>query len=233
MLECAKTKGPCSVQPVPRGPPCPPPPRPPFPWIYVWAVATFFATMGVLYRILLWKEEAEKESESTPVWRPRRKVKRPYHDKDLPACVQYLIVGTGAAGWAAYRSIMEHDKTAKVFFITSEDCLPYKRPEMSKHMWWNPEPPDLKNLHYVEAGRRKTMYYADCSTFLDPILFYRQKVGPAVSIASGWCVQRVDAENHVAYVKTMCGEQPIYYERCLLAPGLYNILADPANFVPP
>lgn len=48
------------------------------------------------------------------IGRPRPKIKRPYHDKDLPACVQYLIVGTGAAGWAAYRAIMEHDKTAKV-----------------------------------------------------------------------------------------------------------------------
>lgn len=63
------------------------------------------------------------------------------------------------------------------------------------------------------------MYYADCKSFLDPTVFYRKKVGPAVSIASGWCVLRVDADEHVVYVKTMCGEQPIYYERCLLAPG--------------
>ncbi|CAG9782446.1 unnamed protein product [Diatraea saccharalis] len=116
MLDCAKTKGPCSVQPVPKDPPCPPPPRPPFPWIYVWVITSFFATMGVLYRLFLWKEEMERLSESTPIWRPRNRLKRPYHDKDLPACVQYLIVGTGTAGWAAYRSIMEHDKTAKVCY---------------------------------------------------------------------------------------------------------------------
>ncbi|KAL0830163.1 hypothetical protein ABMA28_003620 [Loxostege sticticalis] len=219
MLDCAKTKGPCSLKPVMPAPPCPPPPPKPFPWIYVYAVASFFGLMGLIYRLYIWKEEMDRLSESTPIWRPRRKVKRPYHDKDLPACVQYLIVGAGAAGWAAYRAIMEHDKTAKVFFVTKEDVLPYMRPPMSKYMWWNPEPPDLKTLNYIKDLRRKTMYLSECSKFMDPIKFYRKKTGPAVSIASGWCVLRVDAENHIAYIKTMCGEQPMYYERCLLAPG--------------
>ncbi|XP_026751641.2 apoptosis-inducing factor 1, mitochondrial [Galleria mellonella] len=219
MLECARTKGPCSLKPVPDEPPCPPPPPKPFPWIYVWILASFFTTMGLIYRIYLWKEERDRLGENVPIWRPRRKIKRPYHDKDLPACVQYLIVGAGAAGWAAYRAIMEHDKTAKVFFITKEDILPYRRPPMSKHMWWNPEPPDIKTLNYIEEGRKYTMYLSECHKFMDPVEFYRKKVGPAVSIASGWCVQRVDASEHVVYIKTMCGEQPIYYERCLLAPG--------------
>ncbi|XP_038218740.1 apoptosis-inducing factor 1, mitochondrial-like [Zerene cesonia] len=219
MLECAKTKGPCSVRPVADPPPCPPPPPPPFPWIYVWILGSFFSLMGILYKIYLYKEMQEKLGENVPIWRPRRKIKRPFHCKDLPACVQYLIVGTGAAGWAAYKAIMEHDKTAKVFFITKEDCLPYQRPPMSKHMWWNVDPPDIFKLNYVEKGKRHTMYLAECLSFLDPIKFYRKKVGPAVSIATGWCVLRVDADDHVAYVKTLCGEQPIYYERCLLALG--------------
>lgn len=66
------------------------------------------------------------------------------------------------------------------------------------------------------------MYLAECNTFMDPVKFYRKKKGPAVSIASGWCVLRVDADDHVAWVKTMCGEQPVYYERCLLALGTYK-----------
>ncbi|XP_072945364.1 apoptosis-inducing factor 1, mitochondrial-like [Epargyreus clarus] len=218
-LECAKLKGPCSVQPAPPPPPCPPPPPKPFPWIYVWSLASFFSIMGLIYQYYIWKEAKDKLGESIPIWRPRRKIKRPYHCKDLPACVQYLIIGGGAAGWAAYNSIMEHDKTAKVFFISKEDCLPYDRPPMSKHMWWNPEPPDLKTLNYIEDGKRHTMYYADCNKYMDPIKFYRKKTGPAMSIATGWCVLRVDADDHVVWVKTMCGEQPIYYERCLLAPG--------------
>ncbi|XP_075982271.1 apoptosis-inducing factor 1, mitochondrial-like [Anticarsia gemmatalis] len=220
MLDCAKTKGPCSPKLVPDPPPCPPPPPKPFPWIYVWAVFAFFSTFGVLYRLYIWKEERDRLDDSKPIWRPRRKVKRPYHDKDLPACVQYLIVGTGAAGWAAYRAIMQHDKTAKVFFVTKEDILPYRRPPMTKWMWWNPDPPELKRLNFVDyGGRRRTMYQSECRNFMDPVKFYRKKKGPATSIASGWCVLRVDADDHVAYVRTMCGEQPIYYERCLLAPG--------------
>ncbi|KAJ0172493.1 hypothetical protein K1T71_011632 [Dendrolimus kikuchii] len=219
MLDCAKTKGPCSVQPAPDPPPCPPPPPKPFPWIYVIAIGSFFSLMGLMYKLYLWKEEYDKVSDSAPIWRPRRKVRRPLYGEELPACVQYLIVGTGAAGWAAYRAIMEHDKKAKVFFMTREDILPYRRPPMSKHMWWNPEPPDLKSLNYIEDDRRKTMYLSECKNFMDPVRFYRKKTGPAVSIATGWCVLRVDAENHAVYVKGPSGEQPIYYERCLLAPG--------------
>ncbi|XP_050682782.1 apoptosis-inducing factor 1, mitochondrial-like [Leptidea sinapis] len=218
MLDCAK-KAPCGVKPVPDPPPCPPPPPPPFPWIYVFAIGSFFGFMGLLYQFYLWREAKEKLGETTPIWRPRRKVKRPFHSGDLPACVQYLIIGGGPAGWSAYESIKEHDKTAKVFFISSEDVLPYERVRLSKHMWWNADPPDLKTLNYVELGKRFTMYFAECKKFLDPVKFYRKKKGPALSIATGWCVSRIDPDDHVVWVKTLCGEKPIYYERCLLAPG--------------
>ncbi|KAH9638479.1 hypothetical protein HF086_016804 [Spodoptera exigua] len=132
---------------------------------------------GQAYRMYLWREMQEVASDKVVyrlkilssvhpvpyiklnlIWtgRPRRKIKRPYHDRDLPACVQYLIVGTGAAGWAAYRAIMEHDKYAKVFFITKEDSVPYQRPPLSKEMWLNPEPPDPKVMAYVQDDRKKT-----------------------------------------------------------------------------
>lgn len=55
---------------------------------------------------------------------------------------------------------------------------------------------------------------------MDPVKFYRKKTGPAVSIASGWCVLRVDPDDHVAWIATLCGEQPIYYERALIATGM-------------
>ncbi|KAJ8728510.1 hypothetical protein PYW07_006206 [Mythimna separata] len=218
MLECARTRGPCSLKPLLDPPPPPPPPPAPFPWVYVWGLVSFFGAFGSLYKLYLWREVKRKTSEKD-IWRPRNKMKRPYSERDLPDCVQYLIIGTGAAGWAAYRAIMQHDKFAKVFFITKEDFVPYRRPPLSKHMWWNKDPPDVKKLHYVEDSTRKTALNADCADFMDPIKFYRKKTGPAVSLASGWCVLRIDADDHVAWVKTMCGERPIYYERCLLAPG--------------
>ncbi|KOB78257.1 Uncharacterized protein OBRU01_02758 [Operophtera brumata] len=112
MLDCAKLKGPCSVQPAPPPPPCPPPVPPPFPWIYVWVMGSFFTFMGLFYKLYLWNQARSQNSDSTAIWRPRRKVKTPYHDKDLPACVQYLIV----------------------FFITKEDSLPYIRPPLSKNI---------------------------------------------------------------------------------------------------
>ncbi|CAG5057879.1 unnamed protein product [Parnassius apollo] len=165
------------------------------------------------------RKKEKSDSDVSMIGRPRRVTKRPFHYKDLPPCVQYLIIGAGAAAWAAYRSIIEHDKKAKVFFISKEDCLPYDRPPMSKHMWWNPDPPDIEKLNYIQDWKKKTMYLSEYNKFMDPVKFYRTKSGPAVSIATGYCVQRVDADYHVAWVKTQCGEQPIYYERCLLAPG--------------
>ncbi|XP_047027846.1 apoptosis-inducing factor 1, mitochondrial-like isoform X1 [Helicoverpa zea] len=220
MLDCTKgtNKGQCSLKPVVTPEPPPPPPPPSFPWMYFWALLSFFGAFGLMYKLYLWRRMQEVTKEK-PVWRPRRKMKRPYNERDIPACVQYLIIGTGAAGWAAYKAIMEHDKTAKVFFVTKEDSFPYKRPPLSKQMWFEEDPPDPKILKYVEDGRRQTMFNADCGDFLDPVVFYRKKTGPALSIATGWCVVRLDADDHVAYVKTMSGEHPIYYERCLLAPG--------------
>ncbi|KAJ8721101.1 hypothetical protein PYW08_006566 [Mythimna loreyi] len=219
MIDCARQRGPCSLKPLLDPPPPPPPPPPPFPWIYVVGVLSFFGAFGSMYKLYLWREMKRKMREKD-IWRPRNKVKRPYSERDLPDCVQYLIIGTGAAGWAAYRAIMQHDKFAKVFFITKEDFLPYRRPPLSKLMWWNKDPPDVKTLHYIEDSKRKTALNAECIDFMDPIKFYRKKRGPAVSLASGWCVLRIDPDDHVAWVKTMCGERPIYYERCLLAPGV-------------
>ncbi|CAH2211750.1 jg25720, partial [Pararge aegeria aegeria] len=46
MLECTRTKGPCSLKPAPDPAPCSPPPPPPFPWIYVWSVLSFLGLMG-------------------------------------------------------------------------------------------------------------------------------------------------------------------------------------------
>lgn len=68
------------------------------------------------------------------------------------------------------------------------------------------------------------MYYAQCKHFLDPVKFYRRKIGPAVSLATGWCVIRIDADDHVAYLEDTCDDVPIYYEKCLLAPGKFLVL---------
>ncbi|XP_049878849.1 apoptosis-inducing factor 1, mitochondrial-like [Pectinophora gossypiella] len=219
MLDCAKQRGPCSGKPV-EPPPCPPPPPPP-PRSLFWPllIGAILSFLGLFYKYYLYLEEREKADDSKPVWRPRPRTRRPFHEQDLPPCVQYLIVGTGAAGWAAYSSIMEHDKNAKVFFVTKEDSYPYVRPPLSKHMWWNGEPPDIRHLNYVSDGKRKSMYYAECKHFMDPVKFYRKETGPAVSIGIGWCVLRIDADEHIAWIKTQCGERPMYYERCLLAVG--------------
>lgn len=66
-----------------------------------------------------------------------------------------------------------------------------------------------------------SMYYAQCKHFLDPVKFYRRKTGPVVALASGWCVVRIDADDHVAYVEDTCEDVPIYYEKCLFAPGKF------------
>ncbi|KAJ2945272.1 hypothetical protein O0L34_g9350 [Tuta absoluta] len=217
MLDCAKLKAVCGYKPV-QPLVCPTPPPKPFPWIYPLILASILSFLGLFYKWFLWREG--QEYLKPPIWRPRVKTKTPVHDEDLPACVQYLIIGTGAAGWAAYKAIMQNDPLAKVFFISDEDCYPYMRPPMSKYMWWNGLPPDLRNLNYINHEMtRKSMYYAPCKAFMDPVRFFRTPKGPALSIAMGWCVKRIDADEHRAWINTYCGERPIYYERALIAVG--------------
>ncbi|XP_063384580.1 apoptosis-inducing factor 1, mitochondrial-like [Cydia fagiglandana] len=215
-IDCAR-KGTCTPSPPPP-PPCPPVPKKPFSWFYILVTTAFLAAMGVVYKYWAYNDKLMKSGIYDEVWRPRLLVRRPYHDADLPPCVQYLIIGTGPAGWTAYNTIMKHDEKAKVFFVTKEDILPYERLPMSKFMWWNKLPPNMKTLKYFDQ-KYKTMYLSECKHFMDPVKFFRKEEGPAVSIASGWCVLRIDAENHIAYIKTLCGERPMYYEKALIAVG--------------
>ncbi|XP_048481332.1 apoptosis-inducing factor 1, mitochondrial-like [Plutella xylostella] len=220
-IECARTKGPCAAPPHDTPPPCPPPPRKQFPWRYLLPPLLFAAFMGLLYKFILWRNKVIKEQEyqagqiSGCV---KTKMRPPTPAEDLPACVQYLIIGAGTAGWAAYQAIRKHDPTAKVFFVTRENTYPYDLPPLSKYMWFNPGPPDITALNYTVNGKQESMYTCDCKDFLDPARFARHK-GPAVSIALGCAAAAVDADEHVATVKTGAGERQVYYERCLLAPG--------------
>lgn len=49
--------------------------------------------------------------------------------------------------------------------MTKEDSLPYRRPPLSKHMWWNKDPPDVQKLHYIEEARRKTLVFPFLTDF--------------------------------------------------------------------
>jgi len=47
----------------------------------------------------------------------------------------HLIVGGGVAGFAAARTIREHDEKASIAMVTNERVGPYQRPALSKALW--------------------------------------------------------------------------------------------------
>jgi NAD(P)H-nitrite reductase large subunit len=48
---------------------------------------------------------------------------------------KYVIVGAGAAGFAALEEIVEADPKANTLIISQEPHLPYSRPALSKDLW--------------------------------------------------------------------------------------------------
>ena len=48
---------------------------------------------------------------------------------------RYLILGAGTAAVNAAKAIRERDETGTITMISEEDELPYKRPQLSKHMF--------------------------------------------------------------------------------------------------
>lgn len=48
---------------------------------------------------------------------------------------RYLILGAGTAAVNAAKAIRERDETGEIILVSQEDELPYKRPQLSKHMF--------------------------------------------------------------------------------------------------
>ncbi|CAH8867816.1 unnamed protein product [Trichobilharzia szidati] len=155
-------------------------------------------------------------------------------DKAFPTHVPYIIVGAGAAGMSAARSIRASDPTSRVLLIaggasgsgrTSEPGIeetsyveppPYLRPPLSKELWNRTSSKEKKLLRSDGDIRRHSwLYYEPDSFFLKPEDLGAVQYG-GVALVRGDPVVRLDPDRHIVFLAS--GRQ-ITYDRCLLATG--------------
>lgn len=107
-------------------------------------------------------------------------------DEVFPSHVPYIIVGAGAAGMSAARSIRASDPTSRILLISGGrgsstiaepgieetsfvEPPPYLRPPLSKELW-NRSPDKEKKLLRSDGDirRHSWLYYEPDSFFLKP-----------------------------------------------------------------
>ncbi|CAG0881680.1 unnamed protein product [Cyprideis torosa] len=151
---------------------------------------------------------------------PKRPSKPNLPQYKLPEKVPYLLVGGGAASFAAFRAIKGNDATAKVLILSDEYHLPYMRPPLSKELWYSEGPDALKSarekLQFKQwNGKERSVFFEQEEFFLEPEELEASEKG-GLAIASGVKVLRIDPVKRIAYCSN--GAQ-VEYERCLIATG--------------
>ncbi|KAI1280875.1 Apoptosis-inducing factor 1, mitochondrial [Halotydeus destructor] len=133
----------------------------------------------------------------------------------LPESIQYLIVGGGAASFAAFRSIRSHNPKAKVLVVSEEEFSPYMKPPLSKELWFSDD--DLaKRLSFRQWNGAERSVHFEKAEFYCPVKDIAAKETGGVALVSGHKVLKVDAKEHKAYLDS---GQVVTYEKCLLATG--------------
>ncbi|KAJ8728477.1 hypothetical protein PYW07_006173 [Mythimna separata] len=213
--------------PAPRAPPPPPPPRPRA-WLLAAAVSVS-ASLGGIYAYKKLSDDKKRQleivnvaDESAPPAAEEEPI--PSAGADIPARVQYLLVGAGTASFAAMRAIRSARPDARVLLVGAELELPYMRPPLSKELWREPDlaarAPHLDALSFRQwNGRRRTVAY-EPSAFYTPVERLPEAAGGA-AVARGWRVVRLDAVRHEAELRAP-GREPVVvrYDKCLLATGV-------------
>ncbi|CAH8647812.1 unnamed protein product [Schistosoma haematobium] len=154
-------------------------------------------------------------------------------DEVFPSHVPYIIVGAGAAGMSAARSIRASDPTSRILLISGGrgsstiaepgieetsfvEPPPYLRPPLSKELWNRSLDKEKKLLRSDGDIRRHSwLYYEPDSFFLKPEDLSSVQYG-GVALMRGDPVVRLDPDMHTIFLAS--GRQ-ITYDRCLLATG--------------
>lgn len=116
---------------------------------------------------------------------------------------RYLILGAGTAAVNAAKAIRERDETGTITMISEEDELPYKRPQLSKHMFDGTD----------EAAKAEFFTLYDAQWYADR----------NIQLDFG---QRITALNPSAKQVTMEDGTVYEYDKCIYALGSHF-------FVPP
>ncbi|XP_072945488.1 apoptosis-inducing factor 1, mitochondrial-like [Epargyreus clarus] len=217
-------------EPPPRAP-APPPPRSRRAWTAAAALA-LTASLGGVYFYRKLNDDAENDSipmtqsdgrERAEAGEAEVEAAVPARADELPAHVQYLLVGGGTAAFAAMRAIRSARPDAQVLIVSEEPALPYMRPPLSKELWREPDlarraltPESLTFRQW--NGRRRSVTYEPAAFYTAPERLREAAAGAGV--ARGWRVARVLPERHAAELQAPGASATLTYDKCLIATGV-------------
>ncbi len=137
---------------------------------------------------------------------------------DLPSHVPYLLIGGGAASFAAYRAIKAADPRAKILIVAEENRLPYMRPPLSKEMWYGELPPRGSDgdVRFKQWNGRERSIYFEHPAFYTPHGQLPEREHGGIAVLKGRKVTRLDPTSRKAYLDNGA---VITYDKCLLATG--------------
>ena len=129
----------------------------------------------------------------------------------------YLIVGGGAAAFAAMRSITGSDPGTKVLILTEEEYAPYQRPPLSKEFWLTGDTMKAAETLQFESwnGKMRSLYMDDEWHYAAPgeLMHYE---GTKVGLAINSRVSHLDTQSSTA---VLADGRTVKYGKCLIATG--------------
>jgi len=135
----------------------------------------------------------------------------------LPDFVPYVIVGGGAAAFAAMRSITGSDPGTKVLILTEEEYAPYQRPPLSKEFWLTGDTSKAADSLSFESwnGKMRSLYMDDEWHYAAPgeLMHYE---GTKVGLAINSRVSHLDTDANTA---VLADGRKVKYGKCLIATG--------------
>ncbi len=123
---------------------------------------------------------------------------------------KYVIVGAGAAGFAALEEITEADPKALTLMISNEPHLPYSRPALSKDLWdeASSNPNVGKTLTYRKNSKVNHVTLVSEREWMEKF--------PNVTFAASTTATDLNVDKQVI---TLDNSKQVSYEKCLLATG--------------
>ncbi|XP_072040986.1 apoptosis-inducing factor 1, mitochondrial-like [Amphiura filiformis] len=134
----------------------------------------------------------------------------------FPEKVPYLLIGAGTASFAALRAIRANDATAKVLVIGLEDEAPYKRPPLSKDLWFCDDKEAVANWKYKQwDGQERSIFFEPDAFYCNPEDLADRENG-GVALLTGRKVVKLSVYKQIAVLDD---GREIAYDKCLLATG--------------
>ena len=180
-------------------------------WI---AVAAAVVGGGILVMPGLQKQ-LNKSSELRSSQLKKLKVQENGVIPDLPSVIPYLVVGGGAAAFAAVRSIRANDPKAKVVIMTEEEYTPYMKPPLTKEIWFTP-PEIAKTLTFRQFDGKDRPLAFEKEEFYFSLKRLMDRETGGVCVLTKQRVVKIDATKQTAFLQN---GQSVKYEKCLLATG--------------